>query len=95
MKRDSKSNSNNLQRCNTILFWNKCCICHKEFKKENGWKFDSNPKINGVLTRRYICKSCAPNREIAENIVEGRKHHSKPVSAFVSIKEHTIINNIG
>ena len=88
MKRDSKGNNNNLQRCNTILFWNKCCLCHKEFIKENGWKFDSSPKINGVLTRRYICESCAPNRKIAENIIIGRKCNCNPQSAFAPIKEY-------
>lgn len=43
-----------------LFFWQKCDICHEEFKKEIAWK------IKFPTTRKIICIKCAQTLSKAE-----------------------------
>lgn len=84
MKRESTSeNYSYLHHCNPYIFWKECCMCNKEFRRENGWKALTARIINNDYIERYVCESCAPNRKVAEDIFNNRKYlsDSKPPNA--------------
>jgi len=74
MKRELKR-CDRLYRHNPLFFWSECCMCHEEFRRENGWMASTYPIINGEYTTIYICESCAPNRKIAEDIICEEKYY--------------------
>ena len=51
-----------------LLFWKKCCMCKAEFVREKGWRAITGPYYNGSGRIRYLCESCAPTREVADDI---------------------------
>jgi len=53
-----------------------CAACEKRFRHEMGWVFDKKWPINARGTPKYLCRTCAPDREIAKELAE--KHCQLP-----------------
>lgn len=66
-----KARRHEIYRCNPWFFWQECCNCGQEFRREKGWRAFTGPFIGGVGVFRYICASCAPSRDHAEIVMDG------------------------
>lgn len=49
-------------------FWIECDVCHKEFKKEYGWKY--RKYWTDRIEYKHICNECAPTEQEAIEIGE-------------------------
>ena len=52
-----------------LFFWNQCCVCKHEFRRETIWRFLAGPFHGGAGHWYYLCKSCAPTEQDAHDLV--------------------------
>lgn len=50
-----------------LFSWKKCDCCGDEFRREIGFTFLTGPFHGGKGVWRYLCKSCTPTIEIAND----------------------------
>jgi len=67
MKRKYIDKYSSFRRHISWFFWEKCDKCHMEFRRENGFKAITPPYYGFISTERYLCESCAPSFEIAND----------------------------
>jgi hypothetical protein len=53
----------------SLFSWELCSACHKEFRREWGWRFLGPPYIGGAGIDYYLCKVCAPSKDAAVDLV--------------------------
>ena len=73
MKRECITKYENLYKHYSLFFWYQCCSCKKEFRREKGWRGLTGPYYGGSGVWRYLCKTCAPSRIIADDFFIKRK----------------------
>lgn len=56
-----------------LFFWYRCNNCEQDFRREWGWRALDKP-VNLVFSSYYLCKSCAPTREIANKYFLSGEH---------------------
>lgn len=52
-----------------IFFWQQCCICKDEFRREYGWVTYYHPVSSSIYNNYryiYMCQSCASTKDNAE-----------------------------
>ena len=49
----------------SLFFWYQCAGCHKDFRRERGWRFIGPPYISCSGKTRYICGGCAKTKDDA------------------------------
>ena len=76
MKRKYIEKYKRLWRIFPLLFWYKCNKCDQEFRREKGWRALDGP-IHLIFSSYYLCKSCAPTREIANKYFLSGEHKKK------------------
>ena len=54
-----------------IFFWKYCEKCCKDFRREWGWHTITGPYHGNKGVDRYVCFKCAPDVEVAKEILEG------------------------
>lgn len=59
-----------------LFCWYKCNKCDQEFRRERGWRALDRPR-NLIFSSYYLCKSCAPTREIANKYFLSEQHLKK------------------
>ena len=67
MKRNHKQKYSHLYKCYPLFFWKKCCDCNMEFRRERGWRALTGPFYGGSGLWRYLCNSCGPDLESAND----------------------------
>lgn len=66
MKRNSTKTKNEIFSCNPWFFWEECLFCKQEFRREQGWRFQT--RMNSPWD--YACNSCCPSREECDKRIE-------------------------
>lgn len=51
-----------------LFFWKPCCNCNKEFRRERGFRALVGPYHNGAGQWKYVCATCAPTKNVADEI---------------------------
>lgn len=74
MKRKYIAKFKRLYQIFPLFFWYKCNKCDQEFRRERGWRALDVPQHNLVFSSYYLCKSCAPTREIAHKYFLSGEH---------------------
>ncbi len=57
-----------------LFFWQRCSCCKQDFRRERGWRYLSGPYHGGSGHWRYLCGTCAPTREEANELVYQNVH---------------------
>lgn len=70
MKRQSIEHLREIYSDYNFFFWKKCCKCNLEVRRERIWRTLTGPYFGGNGVWRYLCKSCAPNKEAAYDLFE-------------------------
>lgn len=66
-----------IKKIHPNIFWTRCHICNREFKKEDGWEIKYKSFSN------YLCIHCAPNKEIAKQYAESETKCMLPIRHYV------------
>ncbi len=51
-----------------VIFWQQCCMCKKDFRREKSYRFIGGPFCGGAGRWYYICETCSPDKETANDI---------------------------
>ncbi len=64
----------NLWRTWPLLLWRECLSCKREFRREWGWRVLLGPYFNGRGHVAFLCCTCCPSLQDAEENVLSRHH---------------------
>lgn len=78
MKRVLKDPTEKLVYWFFALRWHKCEACKREFIFERGWWCETGPYHGGYGIFHHVCRSCAPDRATAVNILDPTGHRVPP-----------------
>lgn len=77
MKREHVAPKKSVYHTYPLIFWQRCSCCKLDFRREWGWRYLSGPYFGGRGRWRYLCSSCAPNREAASLLAATDPHRGK------------------
>lgn len=61
------------------FFWKQCRFCHKEFRKEQGFKIEDYTQVNPRLYDSYCCNECAKDiNEVKEKVKKSKARMPPP-----------------